>query len=467
MFTSKKAQYLDKDFNNVSPITNIDSVYFEQIEGASGTEYVVNRMSVAKHMPIQYHSEDLEIGNRSNIGAFPTGQYIQDIYVANFQKNILTNINQFNPNTGKYKYQNDLFEVNVDFVNLTDLLNHYASLDYFDASINQVDSSVMLIQPTIEDVCINMNYIESRYNDLSTRLYSNNYIRLNGNSYVDITISQPVSLETNCIYNLAYPEKYSNPYFYIKVQCISTGNIQQFISMDTIKSKTNDTLYVEKWQFHYDTELKRITYLKDEYGNEGNFDFRYTIINNQKNIFGKTDGSVNNVSNNIIYLENPQNSSIYIQEYSYNNKIYNSLNINIGDNENFTSDNEIRNVNNLVISDSISNKIINSSNYVLDITDGNNNTIINCNDCSIKINGNNNILINLKNQDINLSDNNIIIGDEIGCPTNQITLKNDRLFLNYSSSTAIALDLSTYCTVFGGIGNDVSVYSSGYSTTNK
>ena len=32
MFTSKKAQYLDNYFGKITPITNIDSVYYEQAE---------------------------------------------------------------------------------------------------------------------------------------------------------------------------------------------------------------------------------------------------------------------------------------------------------------------------------------------------------------------------------------------------------------------------------------------------
>ena len=37
MFTSKKAQYLNKDFDRISPITNIDTLYYEQAEKSKDT----------------------------------------------------------------------------------------------------------------------------------------------------------------------------------------------------------------------------------------------------------------------------------------------------------------------------------------------------------------------------------------------------------------------------------------------
>ena len=52
MFTSKKAQYLTNNFEHISPITNIDSLYFEKIT-KNGKGYKINRQSVVKNMPIQ------------------------------------------------------------------------------------------------------------------------------------------------------------------------------------------------------------------------------------------------------------------------------------------------------------------------------------------------------------------------------------------------------------------------------
>ena len=61
MFTSKKAQYLNKDFDRISPITSIDSLYFEQAEKNGEDNYSIYRRSVPKHMPIKFDVQNNNI----------------------------------------------------------------------------------------------------------------------------------------------------------------------------------------------------------------------------------------------------------------------------------------------------------------------------------------------------------------------------------------------------------------------
>ena len=113
------------------------------------------------------------------------------------------------------------------------------------------------------------------------------------------------------------------------------------------------------------------------------------------------------------------------------------------------------------------NKCSNIINSSLNIINGNNNILINCENCSIKIEGNNNTLINVKNLNVSLKNNNVIIGDNVGCLPNIDTLENMKLFFNYSTSTALATNHTSSCTFYGGIKNDVSVYVGSLRTTNK
>ena len=56
MFTSKKAQYLNKDFDRISPITNIDTLYYEQAEKSKdikNSSYIIKRMNRRKKVKIQ------------------------------------------------------------------------------------------------------------------------------------------------------------------------------------------------------------------------------------------------------------------------------------------------------------------------------------------------------------------------------------------------------------------------------
>ena len=57
MFTSENAQYIKSDGEQMSPITNIDSIYIEKSDvsdNSSDKTYTINRLSVAKRFPIQF-----------------------------------------------------------------------------------------------------------------------------------------------------------------------------------------------------------------------------------------------------------------------------------------------------------------------------------------------------------------------------------------------------------------------------
>ena len=419
MFTSKKAQYLNKDFDRISPITNIDSLYYEQAEVSGNNTYIIQRRSVAKYMPIKFDisnflKSSISIANSSN-------PITGEVSLGPTFKNISTNINYIkseilNPAdsiTHELLYNTSLYTINSSKnINIQDLLQYYTNAHYFNTSINYIVNQINIINSSIQNVS---NYVNN------TSLVADILINeLHTHTEYYEQVSQ-INSSNNGIYNLIYQSRDSS--CLIKVQCISTNTIKNIISLDQAFNHSKD-VSVEQWVFHYDVSSNKITYLKDEYGNEGTFDFRIA---------------------HKIYNNDLINSSFI------NNKLYfDPINTNIKFNGNGKFE---------------ENEIYNSSNTKPLIIKKSNNTIINCCNSSILINGNSNYIINSSNLNVSLGNNNIIVNDEIGCQPNTSTLKNTKLFFNYSTSTALRTGHNSSCTFYGGIGNDVSVYVGSLRTT--
>lgn len=453
MFTSKKAQYLNKDFDRISPITNIDTLYYEQAEKSKDTNssYIIKRRSVGKHLPIRFDISTLAERTYEDIGVTGSGISIEDTCLGSEYLDVCVNINYnkkpitnpLNPGDNKpiYKFQQYTIETK-EYVNIQELLKYYEPRDQFSTSINEIHSRLSNINSSITNISnfINgtSNVAKNLIDELTTHTeyYDNKNTKINGTN--------------SGIYNLIYqPNK--NASCLIKVQCISTNTIKNIISLDKAFKHSMD-VSVEQWVFHYDVDSSKITYLKDEYGNEGSFDFRmaHPIYN--------TD--FKNFINNKLYFE-PENANIkFVGAGKFEgNEIYNSFNITFTGN---ASNNIVVNSSNVSISGS-GNKIYNSVNTQTLIIKNSNNTIINCENSSVLVNGNSNYIVNIKDQNVSLGNNNTIIGDTEGCPTNTSTFNNSKLFLTNAVYTALSLDLTNYKTVFG----DTSVYFGGIVTTDK
>ena len=452
MFTSKKAQYLNKDFDKISPITNIESLYYEQAEliknGDNPSEYIINRKSVARHMPVKMNllSADIE---RANINTHTDLGNYKDAYInTNFIKTIIPNPS--NPHdSNKHIFNYEQYQIDASkYVNIQKLLQYYASYQYFSSSIGTLNSSIDNINSSIINVskyvCDTSASVDALIRALHSHIEYYDYDNLTNTS-------------NNGIYNLIYQPADADSSCLIKVQCISNNMIKNIISLDRAFNHSID-VSVEQWVFHYDFDSNSITYLKDEHGNEGNFDFRiaHNIYNN--------DLVNSSFINNKLYFE-PENANIKFEGNGKfeGNEIYNSSNITFTGN---ASNNIVANCYNVSISGS-GNKIYNSTNTSTLVIEKSNNTIINCHDSSVLVNGNSNYIINSSNLNVSLGNNNIIVDDEIGCGPNTLSLENMKLFFNYSTSTALATDHISSCTFYGGIGNDVSVYVSSLRTSNK
>ena len=454
MFTSKKAQYLNKDFDRISPITNIDTLYYEQAEKSKDTNnssYIIKRRSVGKHLPIRFDISTLAERTYEGIGVTSvsikdTGlgsEYLDVCVNINYNKNLIVNPSNPEDNKPIYKFQQYTIDTK-EYVNIQELLKYYEPRDQFSTSINEIHSRLDNINSSITNIS---NYINNtsevadvliREVTTHTEYYDNKSTKINGSN--------------NGIYNLIYQPN-TNASCLIKVQCISTNTIKNIVSLDRAFNHSMD-VSVEQWVFHYDVDSSKITYLKDEYENEGNFDFRMAY-----QIYGKNFTNSSFI-NNKLYFE-PKNANIKFEGNGKfeGNEIYNSFNITFTGN---ATNNIVINSSNVSISGS-GNKIYNSINTSTLIIKNSNNTIINCENCSMLVGGNSNYIVNVKNQNVSLGDNNTIIGDTKGSPKNTSTFNNSKLFLANAVSTALSLNLTNYKTVFG----DTSVYFGGIVTTDK
>ena len=270
MFTSKKAQYLNKDFDRISPITNIDTLYYEQAEKSKdikNSSYIIKRRSVGKHLPIRFDISTLaertyeDVGViKSNVSDTGLGPKYLDVCVnINYNKNFITNpLNPEDNNKPIYKFQQYTIDTK-DYVNIQELLQYYEPRDQFSSSINEIRSRLDNINSSITNISNFIDKTTNVANDLIREVttHTEYYNGINGSN--------------NGIYNLIYEPK--NPTCLIKVQCISTNTIKNIVSLDRAFNHSNGDS-VEQWIFHYDVDSNKITYLKDEYGNEGSFDFR-------------------------------------------------------------------------------------------------------------------------------------------------------------------------------------------------
>lgn len=451
MFTSKKAQYLNKDFDRISPITNIDTLYYEQAEKSKdikNSSYIIKRRSVGKHLPIRFDISTLAERTYEDLGVIKSGVSIEDntdlgseyldvCVNINYNKKPITNPSNPEDNKPIYKFQQYTIETK-EYVNIQDLLKYYEPRDQFSTSIGVISSSLDNINSSITNISNFIDKTTNVANDLIREL----------SSHTDIT---NINLSNNGIYNLIYRPK--NTTCLIKVQCFSTNTVKNIISLDRAFNHSND-VSVEQWVFHYDVDSNKIMYLKDENGNEGSFDFRMAY-----QIYGK-DFTNSSFINNKLYFE-PENANIKFEGGGKfeGNEIYNSFNITFTGN---AANNIVVNSSNVSISGS-GNKIYNSINTSTLIIKKSNNTIINCENSSILVNGNSNYIVNVKGLNVSLGDNNTIIGDTEGCPKNTSTFNNSKLFLTNAVSTALSLNLTNNKIVFG----DTSVYFGGIVTTNK
>ena len=505
MFTSKKAQYLTNNFEHISPITNIDSLYFEKITKNGEYGYKINRQSVVKNMPIQcdallyeYRKKYQSMYNYTNIH--------NDITNIDVNINTLKNTlhNPYDNVLNKFLYDTSLYEISSPgILDLTKILVHYEPSYKF-----YIDTSTRLEH---------LEYLNTSINNASAELQNFQYITHNTseevrkNQHIHSVYYHDVLLNQNESY-------FTTPKIYVTVQDVSLNDHElNTISLNNITIQPSFATfdYINDWSYVYDPNLNEITYLKDEFGNEATFDFRNLNLDDLKierqkhsTFYAKyieySGGVYTNPYNYDILRELKINSNIPLCTIR-NNKIFTKLgdvtfkfHDNFGrstNNEQITvSNNEFIRSSNLRVvidgmySECISNKVINStnvtlyvdksnfsfvhnntvlnsSNYKLTIQ-GSNNTIINCNDSSITILGNNNFISNVKNASVVIGDNTVFINNSsYNLLNDNIIVNNCNLLLDDSLSMINKHnDIATNSTILGSNINKINVYYDSINT---
>lgn len=457
--TAKSIQLLDVSGMNISPITDITSLYYE-VENPKDKN-IISRKYVYDGFPVGVNITQgylLEIGRREtdtnkrhpNDGSlYEDGQLYKIVDKNNNQKDILVSRIDTDIIPGT-----TLREIKVTNYNLSEILSYYTPLDLMDASCQAIDISINIINASIRD-------ISTRIHDLRTSLDASN-----------ATISEIIYWSEN---TALIPNK-----FYLINDYYAGGNGCMALPMQTtnfsgpesdsslsllIKANDSSNLDGKLYEMydHFGKALKvhgtyklennkiRITYMKDQYGNEAPYDFynlKYKLNNTYYYTFG-TNSINSSIQNNIIktdpytfgsmplmcynnngILKNNYigyDSSVFIYSNNsnlsmQNNIISNNCSIYMDSAQLLIYNNTIHNNNILRLPESgnkkLQNTIINSSNNIIVKSSQLNNIIINStNNITLYNNASNVTILNNCDGSINLS-NNVIIDNYINTAAN-------------------------------------------------
>lgn len=275
--TAKSIQLLDTSGMNISPITDITSLYYE-VENPKN-KGIISRKYVYDAFPIGVNinpTAEVSIGSATgtserhpgNASLYDNGQLYKIVDASN--KDILVSRVDTDIIPGT-----TLREIKVTNYNLSEILSYYTPLDLMDASYGELIENISIINASI--------------NDISTRIF-NLRESLDASS---ASLSEIIGWRTN---NALIPNKFYliNNYYVGTNGCMALPNSEDFSGPDNVNSlsllvKANDATSLDGKLYEiYDNNgnaLKvygtyklegskvRITYMKDQYGNEAPYDF--------------------------------------------------------------------------------------------------------------------------------------------------------------------------------------------------
>lgn len=310
MFTSKKAQVLSKKLDKISPITNIDTLYYEQAT-FDGTDFTIKRRSVAKTMPVNVSFLD-----SSDIYSISNEPTPAEIYFSDEPTIINGGFKKIKAHT-KFNYC-ELYKYQSDYtINLSNILAYYEFVNDFNSSSDVINSSILDISSKVIDISNNYHTIvdisniisseqatESRTNFINTNLldinqtfdntnttinnleesiynyYINNVnINVIGHTYNDLSVNAN-TLQSGYYY-LIYnpsdtdPEHFLNvASFLIELYHIKTISENFYISTGRAYNYDENSIFdANECYVEYDFKNNKITYLRDKFNNDGDFDF--------------------------------------------------------------------------------------------------------------------------------------------------------------------------------------------------
>lgn len=155
--TAKSIQLLDVSGMNISPITDITSLYYE-VENPNDKS-IISRKYVYDGFPVGVNISQgslLKIGRRETVtnerhpndgSLYENGQLYKIVDKSNDQKDILVSRIDTDIIPGT-----TLRELKVINYNLSEILSYYTPLDLIDASCQALDTSINIINASIRDI---------------------------------------------------------------------------------------------------------------------------------------------------------------------------------------------------------------------------------------------------------------------------------------------------------------------------
>lgn len=431
LLTAKSIQLLDASALNISPVTDITSLYYE-VERRVNDTSIVARKFVYPNFPVQVNMDPCtyindftsETSQQSQLDLCENGKPKKivnsednsDILVSHVETNII-------PGT-------TLRKIDVSQYNLSEILYNYtpialmnASMGNVNSSINNINSSINNINSSISNLFNSLNASDGDFKKIldlqdANLLVPNKIYVINDYYYGDGCMAIPNSN------NFSGPNNEGSLKIYTKA--ITRNKLDNKIYNMSYKQNGQDVFLDVYGNYVIEGNRLHITYLRDKWNNEGNFDFynlkRKKEDNQTFNCFqiGESNNSSNmlfnnsegNIRNNIfrldpykhgnenvylcVYKANPTTRQIVFQNNIIDHDTKFDLVINAGYNSLFVIGNNIGQSTSFIVSKS-GDAVTNASNFIQ-------NCVI-MNNCSIGIYGNG-TYINFK--DSVIGNNNIV-----------------------------------------------------------
>jgi len=327
--TAKSIQLLDASGMNISPITDITSLYYE-VENPNN-KGIISRKYIYDEFPIGVDINPItEVSIGTSIGAeerhpennplYENGQLYKIVDVSD-NNGITIKDDILVSNVSTYIMKGTtLREIKVKNYNLSEILSYYTPLDLMDASYGELTEDINVINASIDDISTRIHILRE---SLDASICSFNNIKY--------WITN-ISLIPNKFYLI-------NDYYVGEDGCMAIPNNNDFSGPDSdsplsllVKANSFTNLDGKLYEMydHSGNRLKvygtykiennkvQITYMKDQYGNEAPYDF-YNLKYNGKYTYTYTDSRDNIVNNLIINPGYIKNNIIKTDPYTFFN----------------------------------------------------------------------------------------------------------------------------------------------------
>lgn len=324
--TAKSIQLLDVSGMNISPITDITSLYYE-VENPKDKS-IISRKYVYDGFPVGVNIDPvnlIEIGTPTRTGSrhpsdgsllYKDGSIYKivdkkgkDILVSRIDTDVI-------PGT-------TLRELKVTNYNLSEILSYYTSLDLMDASCDALDTSIDNINTSIGDVSNRITNLRASLDAIDVSL--SKIIEWSKNNLIPnkfYLIKDYYARDNGCmalpnINNNSFSGPTSNNSLRLLIKANDSANLDG--KLYEMYDQSGKALKVHG-TYKIESNKVRITYLKDQYGNEAPYDFYNLKYNNGKYTFG-TNSINSSIQNNIIKTDPYTFGSMPLMCYNNGNGI--------------------------------------------------------------------------------------------------------------------------------------------------